>query len=80
MDWQWQSADAALGKARQGGGRIGPNPTDRGKRGVKRRVLAATLDAIVVERPQPTPEQPQHLGLDTGYDTPTGKTAAATHG
>jgi putative transposase len=30
--------------------------------------LAATLDAIVVERPEPSPEMPQHLCLDKGYD------------
>jgi len=42
-------------------------------------LLAATLDAIIVERPAPTAEQPQHLCLDKGYDNPTGKTAAAAH-
>jgi putative transposase len=70
---------------------IGPNPTDRAKKGVKRsllveahggplavvvaganvrddKLLAATLDAIVVERPEPTEEAPQHLCLDKGYD------------
>lgn len=31
-------------------------------------LLAATLDAIVVERPEPTEEEPQHLCLDKGYD------------
>ncbi len=31
---------------------------------------AATLDALVVERPRPTPERPQHLCLDKGYDFP----------
>lgn len=30
--------------------------------------LAATLDAVVVERPKPTEEAPQHLCLDKGYD------------
>ena len=33
-------------------------------------LLALTLDAIVVERPQPTIEEPQHLCLDKGYDGP----------
>jgi len=49
--------------------------------------LAATLAAIVVERPAPTPERPaptperpQHLCLDKGYDNPTGRDAVATHG
>ena len=31
-------------------------------------LLAGTLDAIVVERPEPTEEKPQHLCLDKGYD------------
>jgi putative transposase len=30
------------------------------------KLLAATLEAIVVERPQPTVEAPQHLCLDKG--------------
>ena len=33
VDWQWQAADAAMGKARMGGDLIGRNPTDRGKKG-----------------------------------------------
>ena len=32
------------------------------------KLLAATLDAVVVERPKPTEESPQHLCLDKGYD------------
>jgi putative transposase len=44
------------------------------------RLLKATLEAIVVERPQPTQERPQHLCLDKGYDNPTGRQAAAEHG
>jgi len=32
------------------------------------KLLAATLDAVVVERPEPTEELPQHLCLDKGYD------------
>jgi putative transposase len=85
-----------------GGDLIGPNPTDRGKNGVKRsllteaaggplavvvsganrhdtKLLSETLDAIVVARPQPTPECPQHLCLDKGYDNPTGEQAVADH-
>lgn len=34
------------------------------------KLLCATLDGIVVARPEPTPEQPQHLCLDAGYDYP----------
>jgi len=30
--------------------------------------LKATLDAVVVVRPMPTAETPQHLCLDKGYD------------
>jgi putative transposase len=33
VDWQWQAADAAMGKARMGGDLVGRNPTDRGKKG-----------------------------------------------
>jgi putative transposase len=36
------------------------------------KLLAATLDAIVVPRPQPTAARPQHLCLDKGYDNDTG--------
>src|SRR5215204_5675646 len=39
LDWQWQAADAAMGKARSGGEQIGRNPTDRGKNGSKRSIL-----------------------------------------
>ena len=38
-------------------------------------MLAVTLDAIVVERPQPTEAAPQHLCLDKGYDNPTSTAA-----
>jgi len=43
------------------------------------KLLAATLDAIIVPRPQPTPEAPQHLCLDKGYDNPTGHRTVAAH-
>ena len=33
VDWQWQAADTAMGKARMGGDLVGCNPTDRGKKG-----------------------------------------------
>jgi putative transposase len=102
VQWEWQSTDAALGKARLGGDHIGPNPTDRGKKGSKRsllteggggplsavvaaanvhdtKLLDQTLEAIVVARPEPTEEQPQHLCLDKGYDNPTGQAAVEKH-
>ncbi len=44
------------------------------------KLLAQTLAAVVVERPVPTPEQPQHLCLDKAYDNPTGAAAVADHG
>lgn len=43
------------------------------------KLLEATLEAIVVERPEPTPQQPQNLCLDKGYANPTGREAAAKH-
>jgi putative transposase len=36
------------------------------------KLLEATLDAIVVERPSPTDEAPQHLCLDKGYNNEPG--------
>lgn len=91
------------GEGAFGGDLVGPNPTDRAKKGVKRsllvegdggplavvvaganvhdtKLLAATLDAVVVERPQPSEEEPQHLCLDKGYDNPTGHQAALERG
>lgn len=32
------------------------------------KLAGATLKSIVIERPAPTPEQPQHICLDKGYD------------
>ena len=42
-------------------------------------LLAATLAAVVVERPTPTAERPQHLCLDKAYDNPTGHATVATY-
>jgi putative transposase len=73
------------------GKKTGRNPTDRGKRGVKRSLLVdgcgiplsvvvagantndhklmrQTLEAIATARPEPSPEAPQNLCLDKGYD------------
>ena len=33
------------------------------------KLLEATLEAVVVERPRPNEEAPQHLCLDKGYDS-----------
>ena len=44
------------------------------------KLLEATLEAIVVERPQPTETESQHLSLDKGYDNPPGHGATAAHG
>src|SRR5262245_57515306 len=85
VQWQWQSADAMLGKARFGGKKTGKNPTDRGKKGTKKslltdgdggplgvviaganvveqKLLKATIEAIVVDRPDPE-EAEQNLNL-----------------
>ena len=74
-----------------GGKKTGRNPTDRGKRGVKRSLLTeghgvpiglaveganrhdmklvrATIESIVVDRPEPTEAEPQGMCLDKGYD------------
>ena len=91
LDWDWLSMDGAMTKAPLGGQETGPNPTDRGKSGVKRSLLTEghgipvglavdganrhdmklvrqTIENMVIERPQPTPEQPQGMCLDKGYD------------
>lgn len=43
------------------------------------KLLADTLDAVVIERPQPH-EQEQNRCLDKGYDNPTGHQAAQEAG
>jgi putative transposase len=102
VDWEWQAADSAMGKARLGGDEVGPNPTDRAKNGSKKSILTdrqggplavvlaganvvdaklldKTIEAIVVDRPNPTKKKPQHLCLDKGYDNPSGKAAVEKH-
>jgi putative transposase len=44
------------------------------------KLLEATIEAVVIERPEPTAEEPQHLCLDKGYDNPTGREAARSGG
>ena len=39
LDWSWLSMDGAMTKSPLSGGKTGANPTDRGKRGVKRSLL-----------------------------------------
>lgn len=43
------------------------------------KLLAATIEAVVVERPDPA-EVPQHLCLDKAYDNPTGEAACQAGG
>ena len=43
------------------------------------KLLRATLEAVVVERPRATQEKPQHLCLDKGYDNPTGHQTVAEY-
>ena len=44
------------------------------------KLAAPTLDALVVQRPEPTTEQPQHLCLDAGYDYDLPRFAAEQRG
>ena len=46
---------------------------------VEQKLLKETIEAIVVERPDPR-GQAQHLRLDKGYDNPNGREAAADAG
>lgn len=41
--------------------------------------LAATLDVVVVERPEPSPDAPQHVCLDKGDDDAECRQGAAQH-
>ncbi len=43
------------------------------------KLLKATLEAVVAERPLPTQQSPQHLCLDKGYDNPTGHGTVAEY-
>jgi putative transposase len=43
------------------------------------KLLAATLDALVVERPEPTAAAPQHVCLDKGYDDDECRQVAEPH-
>ena len=42
-------------------------------------LLEATIEALVVERPQPSAERPQHLCLDGGYNNEPSREVAARH-
>ena len=50
------------------GGGSPPAVTVAGANRHDMRLVAATLDGIVVARPAPTDDEPQHLRLDKGYD------------
>jgi putative transposase len=86
----------------RGGGKTGKNPTDRGKKGTKKRLLTdgdggppgvviaganvveqkllkATIEALVVERPDPKEEE-QDRCWDQGDDNPNGRAAATAGG
>ena len=41
-------------------------------------LLEQTLEAIVIDRPEVTQEEPQHLCLDKGYDQPLGHEVGVT--
>jgi hypothetical protein len=44
------------------------------------KLLAATIEAIVVARPESTVESPQNLRLDKAYDNPTGHEVVPAYG
>ena len=43
------------------------------------KLLEATLEGIMVERPDPSPEEPQHLCADKGYDYSSSRQEVAAH-
>jgi putative transposase len=42
-------------------------------------LLEATIEAIIMERPLPTKQTPQHLCLDKAYDNSGGEETAYRH-
>ena len=44
------------------------------------KLLEPTIDSIPIERPEPTPERPQGLCLDRGYDYDSVRETATKHG
>jgi putative transposase len=44
------------------------------------KLLEDTIEAIVVERPEPTEDSPQNLCLDKAYDNPTGHRVVPAYG
>jgi len=50
--WQWQSIDGAMGKAPLGQECVGPNPTDRGKKGAQAQPAGRRAWGPAVDRRQ----------------------------
>ena len=57
LDWSWLSLDGAMTKS----------PLDGANRH-EMKLVRVTVDSLPVPRPAPTPEHPQGLCLDKGYD------------
>ena len=58
------------------GGSFGSGTAVAGANVHDTKLLEKTINAIIVDRPEPTAKSPQHLCLDKGYDNPTGHAAA----
>ena len=43
------------------------------------KLLEQTIEAIVIERPEPTEDEPQHLCLDKGYDNKASEVVLKEH-
>jgi putative transposase len=61
IEWEWQSVDGAG---------IALTVVVDGANRHDSKLLYATLDDIVIVRPEPSEEHPQYLCLDAGYDYP----------
>ena len=44
------------------------------------KLVAPTLESIAVDRPEPSPQEPQHLSLDKGYDYDDVRETVAAYG
>src|SRR5262249_45847215 len=72
-EWHQEEDAGRWRRGPGGGGRMGA--TIAGAHVLEGKLLGGAIEAIVVERPEPTAAAPQHLSLDGGYDNAAGRAA-----
>jgi hypothetical protein len=68
VDWCWQAADTALGKARGGGDEVGPNPTDRANRSPYQRRPEQLAHDVSADLPERVPQVAEEPGILVGIE------------